>query len=62
MIYGKQVIEEPHLVRIVSRVRRDETRRDGASDFGDSQRKKFLREINTVVRGSEHNILHMSFI
>ena len=38
------------------------TVRDGADDFGDSQRKKFLREINKVVRGSERNLLYMSFI
>ena len=38
------------------------TVRDEADDPGDSQRKKFLREINKVVRGSEHNILYMSFI
>ena len=36
--------------------------RDGADDFGDPQRKKFLRVTNKVVRGSEHNLLYMSFI
>ena len=38
------------------------TVRDGASDFGGSQRKKFLREINKVVQGSEYDLLNMSFI
>ena len=38
------------------------TVRDGAGDFGESQRKKFLGEINKVVQGSEHDLLYISFI
>ena len=38
------------------------TVRDRADDFGDAKRKKFLKERNKVVQGSEHNLLYMSFI
>ena len=38
------------------------TVRDGADNFIEPQRKKFLREINKVVQGPEHDLLYMSFI
>ena len=38
------------------------TVRDGAGDFGESQRKKLSREINKVVQGSEYNLLYINFI
>ena len=39
-----------------------QTVRDGADDFGDSQKKKFLRGLNEVVQGLEYDILYTSFI
>ena len=59
MFYGEQVVGESHLVGFV---RLYETRQDEVNDFGDSRRKKFLRGINKVVRGSEHSLLYVSFI
>ena len=56
MIYGECVVDRPHLVRFV---RLYETERVTPETH---RGKRFLREINTVVRGSEHNILYMSFI
>ena len=34
------------------------TVRDGADNFGEPQREKFLREINKIVQGSEHDLLY----
>ena len=56
MVYGEQVVEESHLVRFG---RLHETERVTSETRGG---KRFLRERNKVVRGSERNLLYMSFI
>ena len=55
VVYGEQVVEESHLVRVV---RQYETK----WVTSETRREKTLREINKVVEGSEHHLLHMSFI
>ena len=56
MIYGECVVDIPHLVRLV---RLYETERVASETH---KGKRFLRETNRVVRGSEHSLLYVSFI
>ena len=58
MVYGGQTVDKSHMTRAVKLC----VGRDEVSDCGDSQSKKFLREVNKVVRGSERNLLYISFI
>ena len=56
VVYGECVVDIPHLIRFV---RLYETERVTSETH---RGKRFLRLTNRVVRGSEHNLLYMSFI
>ena len=56
MVYGEQVGEESHLVRFVGLYETERMTSEARRG------KRFLRLTNRVVRGSEQNLLYMSFI
>ena len=50
--YRKHLVDERHVVRVIRCLRRD-----GADDFGDSQRRNvFKKNKKKVVQGSECNL------